>query len=199
MRVNLTGGFVTGAGYLGFADGFEQVPRRLSKKFAKMGGRIFLNHALVSFNEHHDDDDFHLGFIEQSSGKEMHAQVDRLILSISPGALQRMTKQTNVLFPNNRIGKRNIEDVFAVRPYNAVKAFVSFKDTWWKATGNKNGRIATDLPGRQFFYWDEGKAGSLMMMYCDEQYHEYWTQKGDDHHHDIDLPPTHGKVSSGVA
>ena len=199
MRVNLSSGFVTGGGYLGFPDGFEQLPHRLAEKFIERGGRVFLNHALLEFHEHNDDDEFHLMLIDPNLQREVKTQVKQLILAIAPPALQRMVDKTNILFPSNELGRRNLEAVFSVHPYNAVKAFVSFKDAWWKKLGNDRGRISTDLPSRQLFYWDEGDQGALMMMYCDEKYDRYWVQKGTDHEHDYVLPPRHGKVKPMLA
>lgn len=152
--------------YLGFKQGFQQVPLSLAKLFKDAGGEIRVNAPLNGFDWSQGGVQLHL----QSSTMEAKS----LILAMPRRSLDLLAPSSPPL--------QTVQDLIkTVTPRPLFKLFTTYGSPWWRAAGytepppsNKyiaveSGRTVTDLPVRQTYYWprNDGKpatAGPSMLM-----------------------------------
>jgi monoamine oxidase len=152
--------------YLGFSQGFQQVPKTLAKLFTDAGGEIRLNTSLSGFTL--GDGGVQLNLHEST------ADAKSLILAMPRRSLDLLAPSSPPL--------QTIQHLTgSVTPRPLFKLFTTYGSPWWRAAGYyepppgsayvpvQAGRTVTDLPVRQTYYWpcDDGSpavAGPSMLM-----------------------------------
>lgn len=144
--------------YMGFKNGFQQVPITLGKFFEEAGGTISLNKKLERFDW--KGDVFHLIF----NGENLTAS--QLILAMPRRSLELLAPQSPKLQEINAL-------INSVTGRPLFKLFTTYDEPWWTKVGGTppidTGRTVTDIPVRQTYYWpkDDGTppmAGKAMLL-----------------------------------
>jgi monoamine oxidase len=166
--------------YLGFKEGFDQVPKALANLFLADGGDVRLETRVDGFDWVGGQPDS--GVVLQVGNDPVMAQT--LILAMPRRSLELLAPSSPPL--------RDIVDLIrAVTPRPLFKIFTTYADPWWRAAGYMNangdfvpveaGRTVTDLPVRQIYYWptDDGKPATrgpsmLMASYDDGANIGFW-------------------------
>lgn len=157
--------------YLGFRQGFQQVPLTLAARFEKAGGTVHLNRKVVGFTEE-SKDGVTLHF---ESGATVRARA--LVLAMPRRSLD-LIKDGSPFLRQQGVA----ELVTSVTPRPLFKLFTTYAYPWWVPAGVEAGRTTTDLPVRQTYYWptDNGSPPSpsersmLMASYDDGLNIGFW-------------------------
>jgi monoamine oxidase len=161
--------------YLGFKNGFQEVPLRLAQLFQGAGGEIRFHARLDGFQRAGD------AFELRVQGKVVRART--LILAMPRRSLDLVMPGAPLL--------REIQALIAsVTPRPLFKLFTTYTNPWWRAAGCmtagtympvESGRTVTDLPVRQTYYWptDSGQPATggpsmLMASYDDGTNIGFW-------------------------
>lgn len=127
--------------YLGFRQGFQQVPLTLAARFEKAGGTITLNTKVTGFEAADDGVTLHF-----ENGPPVRAKA--LILAMPRRSLDLMNGGAPFLQRPDVA-----ELVGSVTPRPLFKLFTTYEYPWWTPAGVAQGRTTTDLPVRQTYYW----------------------------------------------
>lgn len=133
--------------YMGFKNGFQQVPITLGKFFEELGGSISLNKKLERFDW--KGDVFNLIFNDES------ITANQLVLAMPRRSLELLAPQSPKLQEINTL-------INSVTGRPLFKLFTTYDEPWWtKVEGTppiETGRTVTDIPVRQTYYWpkDDG-------------------------------------------
>ena len=149
--------FGSDAKYLGFKQGFQQVPLELEKRVRALKGDIRLNTKLTGFDTTANGIEISL-----SCGQVIYAE--SLILAMPRKSLDLISGETPFLRQ-----KKVQKLTSSVTPKPLFKLFTTYEQPWWLPAGVESGRTTTDLPVRQTYYWptNEGKpaqSGPAMLM-----------------------------------
>ncbi|HYH82175.1 MAG TPA: NAD(P)/FAD-dependent oxidoreductase [Longimicrobium sp.] len=128
--------------YLGFRQGFQQVPLTLAARFEKAGGKVHLNRKLVGFTA-----DAKEGVtLRFEGGDEVRARA--LVLAMPRRSLD-LIRDGSPFLRQPEVA----ELVSSVTPRPLFKLFTTYEYPWWVPAGVEAGRTTTDLPVRQTYYW----------------------------------------------
>lgn len=144
--------------YMGFTNGFQQVPITLGKFFEEIGGSITLNKKLERFDW--KDGAFDLVFSDET------ITADQLILAMPRRSLELLAPQSPKLQEINTL-------INSVTGRPLFKLFTTYDEPWWRKIDGtppiETGRTVTDIPIRQTYYWptDQGQPpveGKCMLL-----------------------------------
>nr|WP_315815012.1 FAD-dependent oxidoreductase [Paraflavitalea speifideiaquila] len=147
--------------YMGFTNGFQQVPIALTQFFQDLGGSITLNKKLLGFEWKNDH--FELTFQDEV------ITARQLILAMPRRSLDLLAPKSPKLQEIH-----TLTGTVTGRPL--FKLFTTFDEPWWRKLGVEDkyppieqGRTVTDIPVRQTYYWpkDDGHpvtAGKCMLL-----------------------------------
>jgi monoamine oxidase len=152
--------------YLGFKNGFQQVPQSLAQLFEEIGGEIRLNQILSGFDW---------------SGSGVRLNFDRQIIEAGALILAMPRRSLDLLAPASPpLHPQDVQSLIgSVTPRPLFKLFTTYTSPWWLAAGYTDaqgnfvpveaGRTVTDLPVRQTYYWPRqdgqpAKNGPAMLM-----------------------------------
>jgi monoamine oxidase len=163
--------------YLGFKQGFQQVPKSLAKLFVEdEKGQIRLNTPITGFSW--TDGGVRL---DLPSGQ---VEADALILAMPRRSLDLLAPSSPPLQTIKQL-------IGSVTPRPLFKLFTTYSSPWWRVAGYtdpaskfipvESGRTVTDLPVRQTYYWpqDDGEPATggpsmLMASYDDGTNIGFW-------------------------
>jgi len=171
--------FPKDATYVRLKGGFQSLPEKLEQKFSGAGGRVHMDHELLTFTPAKDGAWVDLDFLDRSDGKppaQRRYRAKALVLAMPQRALQIVAERTPVLQTDP------VQDLLkSVAPMPAYKALVAYHTPWWQQLGITAGRSTTDLPIRQVYYMDtatmpKGNTNSLMLAtYADGRTDTFWS------------------------
>jgi len=179
------------SGYVALADGLQTVPQKLAYEFLiSPDSKLFLEHQLEGIEPIETDGrrllqlSFRRGLSEgdivQVLAKHVILALPKVPLQIigAPRAIGGTSEATNYRANLNQVTQHPL-----------FKLFLLYERPWWtdsKALGCAYGRVVTDLPIRQIYYfgrnsdgtsagapWD-GAQAVLMASYTDEHYVDFW-------------------------
>lgn len=164
------------AQYLRLSQGYQRLPEALAKEFAAAGGKINMNHRLVTFAPKEVDGAtmIDLDVMDEATNAMRRYRASALILAIPQRALEILAQATPTL------ATPAVRDLLnAVMAMPAYKALAVYDRPWWnEELGIKAGRSTTDLPIRQVYYMDSAKppnTTSLMLAtYADGRAQSFW-------------------------
>ncbi|KMN83659.1 amine oxidase [Chromobacterium sp. LK11] len=143
--------FGVSAQYMGFCNGFQQVPLVLAQLFQQAGGEVRLEAPVSGVTRSGQ------GFQFQAQGQTVSAKT--LILAMPRRALELLSATSPWLQEAARFQQLTA----SVTPRPLFKLFTTYNSPWWLNTGYstadgdyvpvKSGRSVTDLPVRQTYYW----------------------------------------------
>ena len=150
------------------ADGLEQLPRELGRRFVDIGGTIFVGSKLVAIER--EGDSFHLRFKGQPD-----VVARRVILALPRRALEVVGGESKLLAaPETR------SLIASVTAYPAAKLFLAYANAWWRELGFDGLRAVCDLPLSKVYYFDERDASTadhpalLLASYSDGDNRAAW-------------------------
>ncbi|MDQ5825777.1 MAG: FAD-dependent oxidoreductase [Chloroflexota bacterium] len=157
-------------------DGFQELPRRLEERIRKRGIKLALKHRLTRLTPLNGGSKWRLEF-ETESGEMTAVIARRVILALPRGPLEKLY----VDHPGWR--KFKAECLSAVQPHPLFKVSLIYESPWWSkydVPGGESGRVFTDLPLRQVYYFGWQRARSkrdwvTVMGYSDDRFVEYWS------------------------
>lgn len=168
--------------YMGFSNGFQQVPLSLAQLFEKSGGDVRLASHISHITLQGD------GFAFQVNGSAATAK--KLILAMPRRSLELLTATSPALQD-----AKTQALISTVTPRPLFKLFTTYDSPWWRNTGYSStnakgepiyvavqaGRSVTDLPVRQTYYWpkSDGTAATeghamLLASYDDGDNTGFW-------------------------
>lgn len=130
--------------YLGFSDGFQQVPLRIAQLVTNAGGTVNLSHRVSCFNSA-ESAGVSLLFADGSS-----TSADHLVLAMPRRGIELLSLYTPALQTPEL--QRLIR---SVTPQPLFKLFTTYPQPWWRSANCVEGRSTTDLPIRQTYYWPQ--------------------------------------------
>lgn len=154
--------------YLGFKQGFDQVPKALADLFRTEGGDVRLETRIDGFD-----------WIDSHANSHLVLQADNHTIAAQTLILAMPRRSLELLAPSSPPLHHITDLITSVTPRPLFKLFTTYADPWWRAAGYTNtqgtyipvqaGRTVTDLPVRQIYYWptDNGKpatTGPAMLM-----------------------------------
>jgi hypothetical protein len=164
--------------YLTITAGMAEIPRRLAAWFKyRRPGSVHLNHVLRELETIDDPDGYSIRLVFTEGDHEVQRQVRHVFLALPKGALERIDIRKLV----DRNCRENFERLLRSATAHALfKLLLGYRKAWWndpKALGADAGRVITDLPIRQVYYWepDDQRNGVVMATYSDERYVEFWS------------------------
>jgi len=147
--------------YMGFKNGFQQVPATLGQFFTELGGEIRLKSKLEAFQ-------WKDGAFELKINGEAHT-AGTLILAMPRRSLDLLAPTCPLL--------QTIQPLIAtVTPRPLFKLFTTYSNPWWLMAGYTGpdgkfvpveaGRSVTDLPVRQTYYWPKNDGSPAASRCC---------------------------------
>ena len=155
------------------AEGYEEVPLALEKRFVDQGGELHLQHGVQS-----------IAPAELSDGTEgVELQIDapdgRKTVRAKEAILALPRRSLELLDPTGPVlGAPAFRRLLGtVEPIPLFKSFVAYHEPWWsKSLGIETGRSVTDLPLRQVYYWSTtpNESSVLLATYDDTLNVSFW-------------------------
>jgi len=137
-------------------EGMDSIPRAMAARFEADGGRVELDHDLVSIGL-----DGGATTLRFANGRSVRAE--RTVLATPLPALRAIAG------PSPMLRSAAFERVFdAVTGFPAMKLYLWFDRPWWRPAV-PGIRTSTDAPPRKHFYFDgrPGSRSALLAMYAD--------------------------------
>lgn len=172
------GDFRPNTTYHGFPEGFEQMAVSLQDRFTHAGGKVQLEHTLVSFDSvalADGSDGVCLKIKDQKNNVIREVYARRLILALPRRSIELLSQTGSLLSSKNSEVHHLLR---SVEPIPLFKLFVVYPQAWWenKPLQMTDGESITDLPLRQCYYWGtEGEQGVLLASYNDVRETRFWS------------------------
>lgn len=134
---------------LKFVHGYQLLPDTLANNFQQKGGKLHLNHHLMSVSYEGEKETFRyrlLFYDQEGAFKPVYAK--HLILTITPPALKLLAQQSPALQNNDF---REKLDLFTPNPL--TKLYLGYRYPWWQKLGLQSGSSVTTLPIRSCYYF----------------------------------------------
>jgi hypothetical protein len=173
-------------------EGFQHIIERLEEEILKHGGDVKTKHQLEVIKPINQGD---YKWELQFKGNDKKYIARKVILALPRKPLEELEvrhKRWKNIVKKEMLSK--------VHPHKLFKLFVVYKEAWWAKLkqheellalpGGDNGRVFTDLPVRQIYYygpeWIKAHSGkeflrkrrqswSLLMIYNDSHYVGFWS------------------------
>lgn len=170
--------FVTRGGPVQFKQlrwGYDCLPLALAERYTGAGGTIWRGNALVRVEETPAQErikpdgrtrpELKLTFENQESGGTPYAvYAEHVVLALPRRALELIDfsafeRRDSPYYNQMQAFRQNQETVFG-QP--ALKLFMLFSNPWWRKLGLESGRMITDLPIRQTYYFGSQREPMLV-------------------------------------
>lgn len=166
-----------GVQYKTIKEGYDQIAYCLAEEFTKLGGVIYQETKLKSFERTPAGSQYkYVMTIENTRTKvSMSIYANHIFLAMPRKSLE-LIDQNNFFF-NNPVLKKNIPSVI-MEP--SFKLLLGFEYPWWtnpQILGATSGHSVTDLPMRQCYYFGtdpENKHSLFLSSYNDMRTVQFW-------------------------
>jgi monoamine oxidase len=176
--------------YETLVDGYDQLPIQTAHAFEREGGTVYMNHRLKTIARH--ETGVRLTFIPTEVEKDGDGvrlstvdTPDRVVVDADHVVLAMPRRSLELIdWAPLQEDKTLRHDVKAVIKQAAIKLLLGYEYPWWRALGLEAGRLITDLPIRQVYYFGceeetaGGQAGNtnslLMASYNDLHTLPFW-------------------------
>lgn len=159
-------------------DGFEALSKALEADILSLGGKIYLNANLNTFDTKQSGCTTSVQCqIFYRDNKQYEVSAKKLILAVPQKSLLPIAKNSPD-FSSPQV----IELLHTVSPQPAVKVFFSYKEAWWKRLPERCETITTDIPLRKIYYQlheteiEKQAGGVLLVTYADMEKFDFWNE-----------------------
>lgn len=163
--------FAPGTAYWKIQGGLQRLPDAVATAYVESGGLVHTRHTLRRIRRG-DKTGMNLTFGTPEGLREVTA--DRVILALPLAAIERLDPDSFILRDDQFRAALS-----TVKRHSLVKIHMSFSQPWWHAAGFGRGRVVTDLPLRQTYFWGQSAAsgkGLAMASYHDGVETGFWDQ-----------------------
>jgi len=164
--------FPSAARYRRVTSGYQRLPEQMADEFRKAGGKINMEHELVSFDSIEIDGKpfVDIDIRNNQTNVVHHYRADALVLAMPQRSLGRLLAKTPWLAWR--------ELLRSVMRMPAYKALAVYPEPWWQKRDVHAGRSTTDLPIRQVYYMDSAtppnKTSLMLATYADGRAENFW-------------------------
>lgn len=160
-------------------EGYQAIPLKLAEKFQEQGGYIHLNHRLVRISQA-DKSELPRGYeltFENDRGEESKYIAQKIILTISPTALQKLLPETPLA--ENAALQKNLRGVSG---NNLTVVYLAYPKAWWRELDLKEGLSETSMPLNRCYYYPSeedfpegsGNKNALLLASYQGAFTSYW-------------------------
>ncbi|MEX0671827.1 MAG: FAD-dependent oxidoreductase, partial [Candidatus Babeliales bacterium] len=130
--------------------GMSELPEKLAHAFEKEGGTLKLSHSVEKISLDHTKKNSYYVLSIKDSSQKIYAK--KLILALPKRAIQIVQEKSPLLQQ-----AQFTQDLASVEAERGSKLYLAYDWPWWTDLGLTYGNGITDLPLRQFFYFNHQK------------------------------------------